>query len=243
MSRQLVSRFRQWHLFDGRGQFVGPLATRIAPLLLGKHKPTYTPAKDEGDTVVVVNCEHVQFPGKRELYKQYWRHSTKPGNLKWTPVTRLRQTHPERILAHAVRGMLPKNKLRDVRMDRLKIYKGPAHKHHSQLGEQAPFKDPELERPLLELQEFTAEETKIKAAALLARRSWHRIGLGGKILNDPDANAKREAWQQIEQAKRAQAVEQWKMKMRVRFAQQAAQAQAAAKPKPEAAQAETSSSI
>ncbi len=124
---------RQWHLVDADGQVLGRLATHIAKLLIGKHKATYTPHVDGGDYVVVINAQSVKVTGKKETDKVYYRHSGYLGGLKQQTLAEVRAKYPERLIEKAVYNMLPKNKLRTKRMNRLKVYKGTEHKHESQL--------------------------------------------------------------------------------------------------------------
>lgn len=126
---------REWHVIDAQGVVLGDVATKIATLLIGKHKPTFTPHVDGGDYVVVINAKDVAVTGKKETDKLYYRHSHFPGGFRVTPLNELRSTFPERIIEKAVFNMLPKNKLRTARMNRLKVYASDEHKHQSQLGE------------------------------------------------------------------------------------------------------------
>jgi large subunit ribosomal protein L13 len=123
---------RQWHLVDLEGLVLGRAASRIAHILRGKHKPTYTPHADAGDFVVVVNAEKVKLTGSKDEEKPYYRHSLHPGGLKTTLARDMRARNPERLIEAAVRRMIPRNPLgRDV-MSKLKIYAGPAHPHQAQ---------------------------------------------------------------------------------------------------------------
>ena len=124
---------RQWHLVDADGQILGRLATQIATLLMGKHKPSYTPHVDGGDYVVVINAQTVKVTGKKETDKIYYRHSGYLGGLKKQTLAEVRAKYSERLIEKAVYNMLPKNKLRAKRMRRLKVYKDANHKHESQL--------------------------------------------------------------------------------------------------------------
>lgn len=126
---------REWHLVDAKDQILGRVASDIAQQLIGKHKPTYTPNVDGGDYVVVVNAAEVAVSGNKEQDKKYYRHSHKPGSMKVRTLSEMRQQYPERIIEKAVFNMLPKNKLRSDRMNRLKVYAGSEHKHQSQLAE------------------------------------------------------------------------------------------------------------
>lgn len=126
---------RRWYLIDARGRVLGRLASKIATILRGKHKPTFAPNVDGGDFVVVINAEKVILTGKKLRTKVYYRHSGYPGGLKSTTPEKLLKEHPERILQMAVKGMLPKNKLGDALLKKLKIYAGPAHPHQAQRPE------------------------------------------------------------------------------------------------------------
>jgi large subunit ribosomal protein L13 len=137
-----------WYVIDAKGQVLGRLASQIAQILRGKHKPTYTPHLPCGDFVIVINAEKIAVTGNRLDQKVYYRHSQYPGGLK---TTTLRQTlegkHPERALQHAVRGMVMHNRLGDQLMKRLKIYAGPEHPHQAQkpvvwTGPEALLKQP-----------------------------------------------------------------------------------------------------
>ncbi|MEO2066407.1 MAG: 50S ribosomal protein L13 [Desulfurobacteriaceae bacterium] len=123
---------RDWYLVDATGKTLGRLASEIAKILMGKHKPTYTPHVDGGDFVVVVNAEKIFVTGKKLDKKIYYKHTLYPGGLKETPLRKMLQEKPEEVIRLAVRGMLPKNKLRDRRMKRLKVYAGPEHPHKAQ---------------------------------------------------------------------------------------------------------------
>jgi large subunit ribosomal protein L13 len=122
----------EWIHIDASGQVVGRLATRIAMILMGKHKPTYTPHVDTGDFVVVTNAEKVVFTGRKWADKKYYHHTTWVGGLVETPAARMRDRHPERILEYAVRRMLPKTRLGRKMFKKLKIYAGPDHPHAAQ---------------------------------------------------------------------------------------------------------------
>ena len=124
-----------WYLLDADDQVLGRLATRVAVLLMGKHKPGYTPFLKTGDHVIVVNAEKVRLTGKKEDQKMYRRHSGYPGGLKSVSARRQRQTFPTRMIESAVAGMLPKNKLGKQLNTRLKVYAGGAHPHQAQQPE------------------------------------------------------------------------------------------------------------
>ena len=123
---------RQWYVIDGAGQTVGRLATQIATLLRGKHKPTFSPNIDGGDFVVVVNAEKIQLIGKKQDQKMYYRHSNYPGGFKSVTYRRMLATHPDRILRFAVKGMLPKTRLGRRQLMKLRIYAGQSHPHLAQ---------------------------------------------------------------------------------------------------------------
>jgi large subunit ribosomal protein L13 len=123
---------REWYVVDAEGQTLGRLASRIAPILRGKHKPVYTPHLDCGDFVVVVNAEKVRVTGRKLDQKVYYRHSGYPGGLTGIRLRDQLDKHPERVLQAAVRGMLPKNKLGRRMIKKLKVYAGDSHPHQAQ---------------------------------------------------------------------------------------------------------------
>ena len=123
---------RHWVLVDAEDVVLGRLATQVANILRGKHKPQYTPNVDTGDFVVVVNASKVKLSGNKANEKQYWRHSGYLGGLKFESYAKAMETHPERVIEHAVRGMLPKNRLGKQQMSKLKVYAGPEHPHAAQ---------------------------------------------------------------------------------------------------------------
>ena len=125
---------RQWHAVDAADQILGRLATRIAGLLMGKHKPLFSRNMDVGDFVVVVNAEKIRVTGGKEKKKVYYRHSGYPGGLKTVTLEKVMQTHPTRVIEHAVKGMLPKNRLQARMMKRLRVYAGDSHPHVGQTG-------------------------------------------------------------------------------------------------------------
>ncbi|HEU0116377.1 MAG TPA: 50S ribosomal protein L13 [Thermomicrobiales bacterium] len=126
---------KRWYIVDAEGQTLGRLASVVAATLRGKNKPTFAPHMDMGDFVVVVNAEKVALTGKKETQKFYYRHSQYPGGLHKRSVREVRQSHPTRIVEHAVRGMLPKTQLGARQLKKLKIYAGPSHPHESQKPE------------------------------------------------------------------------------------------------------------
>ena len=123
---------RDWLLIDANGQVLGRLATQIATLLRGKHKPTYTPSMDGGDFVIVVNVEKIKLMGKKPDQKVYYRHSGYPGGLKTIPYKMMLAKHPDRILRSAVKGMLPKTRMGRHLLGKLRLYAGPNHPHVAQ---------------------------------------------------------------------------------------------------------------
>ena len=131
-SQKTADVSREWFLVDASELPLGRIATIIADKLIGKSKPTYTPHVDGGDYVVVVNAEKVVVTGNKETAKIYYRHSGFPGGIKDATLAEVREKAPEKIIENAVRGMLPKNKLSDARMERLKVYAGAEHAHAAQ---------------------------------------------------------------------------------------------------------------
>ena len=123
---------REWYVMDATGQTLGRLATRIAHRLRGKHKPIYSPSVDTGDYVIVVNAEKIHVTGRKLDQKIYYRHTGYPGGLKEVTLRNLLQKHPTRVIEHAVRGMLPKNRLGRRMFKKLKVYAGPEHPHAAQ---------------------------------------------------------------------------------------------------------------
>lgn len=123
---------RDWYVVDAEGRTLGRLAAAIAGRLRGKHKAQYTPHVDTGDFIVVVNAEKVRVTGAKERDKTYHRHSGYPGGLKAISLGKLRATHPERLVAGAVRGMMPRNRLGRAMLRKLKVYAGPSHPHGAQ---------------------------------------------------------------------------------------------------------------
>ncbi|MGA2853152.1 MAG: 50S ribosomal protein L13 [Verrucomicrobiota bacterium] len=126
---------RKWHVIDADGAVLGRLAAQVADILRGKNKPVYTPHLDAGDFVVVINAEKVRVTGKKETAKQYMTYSGWKGGEKYTTVERLRAHRPEHLIMHAVKGMIPKNRLGRVLLTKLKVFKGPKHPHAAQKPE------------------------------------------------------------------------------------------------------------
>lgn len=123
---------RKWYLIDAEGKILGRLASEVAKRLRGKHKPIYTPYVDTGDFVIVVNAGKVFLTGKKMTDKVYYHHSGYPGGLKKTYAGKMLQDCPEKVLFHAVRGMLPKNSLGRKMLKKLKVYAGSDHCHEAQ---------------------------------------------------------------------------------------------------------------
>jgi len=123
---------RSWFVLDAQDVVLGRLATKAAMVLMGKHKPTYTPFLDTGDHVVIVNAEKVRLTGSKEDDKLYRTHSGYPGGLKEVQARKMRQRRPERMLELAIQGMLPKSKLGKTMYRKLNVYAGPKHPHQAQ---------------------------------------------------------------------------------------------------------------
>ena len=130
----------EWHVIDASGQTLGRLASQVARLLLGKHKPMYAPYFNTGDFVIVVNAEKVRVTGDKAKKKIYYRHSGYPGGLKATPYEKMLIKHPTRIIEHAVKGMLPNNRLGAAMFRHLKVYVGPDHPHQAQVMKEKEIK-------------------------------------------------------------------------------------------------------
>ncbi len=124
-----------WYVLDADNQVLGRLATRAAMLLMGKHKPDYTPFLKTGDHVIIINAEKVRLTGNKEDQKAYYRHSGYPGGITRVTARELRAKFPERMLEQAITGMLPKSKLGKQIGERLRVYVGPAHPHAAQRPE------------------------------------------------------------------------------------------------------------
>lgn len=126
---------KKWYVVDAEGQILGRLATFLAKVLMGKTKPVYTAHQDVGDFVVVLNADKIVLSGKKKTQKVYRHHSGYPGGLKVVSLVELQKRAPERVLQEAVSGMLPKNKLREVYLKKLKVYSGNEHPHEAQQPE------------------------------------------------------------------------------------------------------------
>lgn len=129
---------RNWYVVDASGEVLGRLAARIARVLMGKHKPTYTPHVDTGDFVIVLNAGQVKVTGKKKETVVYHSFSGYPGGLKNTLMKDMLERHPERVLREAVRRMLPKNRLAAQQLLKLKLYAGGEHPHQAQMPEPLP---------------------------------------------------------------------------------------------------------
>jgi large subunit ribosomal protein L13 len=123
---------RRWHVIDADGAVLGRLAAQVANILRGKDKPVYTPHLDAGDFVVVVNAEKIRLTGKKETAKTFMSYSGWKGGESYRTVAEVRERHPERLIMHAVKGMIPKNRLGSRLLTKLKVYKGPSHPHAAQ---------------------------------------------------------------------------------------------------------------
>ena len=123
---------QEWFVVDAEGKTLGRLASEIAQILKGKHKPTYSPHLDCGDFVIVVNADKIHVTGQKLDQKIYYRHSGYPGGLKEVSLRRQLETHPDRVITAAVKGMLPKNKLGRRMIKKLKVYAAPTHPHEAQ---------------------------------------------------------------------------------------------------------------
>ena len=125
---------RQWHVIDASGKILGKLATEVANLLMGKHKPMFVPHMDTGDYVVVLNAGKVRVTGKKRTQKTYYRHSGYPGGLKSETFEQMITNHPTRVIELAVKGMLPHNSLGRAMLRKLKVYTGDSHPHQAQVA-------------------------------------------------------------------------------------------------------------
>ena len=129
---------RKWYLVDAENQVLGRISSQIATILRGKHKPEFTPHLDLGDHVIVVNAEKITVTGRKLNQKKYTRYTGYPSGLRTNVMEKLLQQRPERIIIHAVRGMLPKNRLGRQMIKKLRVYAGPKHPHQAQKPENLP---------------------------------------------------------------------------------------------------------
>lgn len=132
---------REWLLIDAQDQILGRVASKAAQILRGKHKPTYTPHVDTGDFVVIVNADKIRVSGNKMTDKEYYRHSGYSGGLKCETFEEAMEKHPERVIEHAVKGMLPKNTLGRAMAKKLKVYAGAEHPHMAQQPREIKMED------------------------------------------------------------------------------------------------------
>lgn len=127
---------RAWHVYDAQGKVLGRFATEVARILMGKHKNDYTPHTDAGDYIVVINAAKIEVTGTKAMGKIYYSFSGYPSGLSKANFAELLKKNPQRVIRDAVKRMLPDNRLRDPRLNRLKIYAGAEHNHQSQVGQE-----------------------------------------------------------------------------------------------------------
>jgi large subunit ribosomal protein L13 len=132
MNREEALAQRQWYIIDAQGKVLGRMATEIAKVLRGKHKPSFTPNQDAGDFVIVVNARNIKLTGTKLEKKIYYRHTEYPGGIRERTAAKMLEEKPEDLIKLAVRGMLPKNRLSRKLVTKLKIYPGPVHPHDAQ---------------------------------------------------------------------------------------------------------------
>ena len=130
---------RKWYIVDAEGEVVGRLCSRIAHVLRGKNKPTYTPHVDTGDYVIVINADKIRFTGQKMFQKEYIRHTGYPGGQRVRTAREQMDKHPKRVVEAAVRGMLPKNRLGRQMLNKLFVYAGAEHPHQAQKPEEFSF--------------------------------------------------------------------------------------------------------
>ncbi len=131
---------KKWYIVDAQGKILGRLATEIATILRGKNKPTFTPHMDMGDYVIVINAEKVKLTGTKSQDIEYFSHSQFPGGKKFTNIQKMMQVKPEFVVEHAIKGMLPRNRLGRKMFKNLKVYAGAAHPHAAQMPEALDLK-------------------------------------------------------------------------------------------------------
>lgn len=124
---------RKWHLIDLKGKTLGRISTEIARILMGKDKVTFSYHRDDGDYVIAINAADIQVTGRKLKQKIYYRHTAWAGHLKSLTLAELMSKDPRKVILHSVKGMVPKNRLRDTRMTRLKVFVGPEHKYADKL--------------------------------------------------------------------------------------------------------------
>lgn len=137
---------QSWYLIDADGVVLGRLATRIAIMLRGKNKPGYTPHVDSGNFIVVINAAKIKLTGNKLKQKRYYHHTLYPGGLKSEAAGDLLKRQPEKVILHAVKGMLPKNRLADRLLTKLKVYSGAEHPHAAQLAVKPQKDKPEVNK-------------------------------------------------------------------------------------------------
>ena len=130
---------RNWYVIDAQDKILGRMAAEIARRLRGKHKPEFAPHIDTGDFIVVVNAKKVKVTGQKLEKKKYYRHTGYPGGLKETTLARMMESKPEEVIRHAVKGMLPKNRLGRAMLKKLKVYAGPEHPHQAKQPQALEF--------------------------------------------------------------------------------------------------------
>ena len=130
---------RNWYVIDAQDKILGRMAAEIARRLRGKHKPEFAPHIDTGDFIVVVNAKKVKVTGQKLEKKKYYRHTGYPGGLKETTLAKMMESKPEEVIRHAVKGMLPKNRLGRAMLKKLKVYAGPDHPHQAQQPQALEF--------------------------------------------------------------------------------------------------------
>jgi large subunit ribosomal protein L13 len=123
---------REWYVVNADGLVLGRLATEVARILRGKHKPIYSPHLDTGDHVIIINAEKIKLTGRKPEDKRYFSHSMYPGGVRWRSIREVQETHPDRVIRKAVKGMLPKNTLGRALIKKLKVYAGSEHPHAAQ---------------------------------------------------------------------------------------------------------------
>ena len=135
MTKEEALAQRRWYVIDAEDKVLGRMATEIARVLRGKHKPSFSPHVDAGDFVIVVNAKRVKVTGAKEGDKRYYRHTGYPGGLRVARLSEMRSRKPEAVVRLAVKGMLPKNRLGRGQLGKLKVYAGPEHPHGAQTPE------------------------------------------------------------------------------------------------------------
>ena len=135
MTKEEALAQRRWYVIDAEDKVLGRMATEIARVLRGKHKPSFSPHVDAGDFVIVVNAKRVKVTGAKESDKRYYRHTGYPGGLRVARLSEMRARKPEAVVRLAVKGMLPRNRLGRGQLDKLKVYAGPEHPHGAQTPE------------------------------------------------------------------------------------------------------------